>query len=277
MAQKDPRGSASFRFRVVLGRLCIAIPALAASMLLVPEVSWATVYCNTMEYHYGGEESSSGYYQGIERYISSTTLTLSPGDSMQHILNWMGLASLTWNCYGGGQCWIQAGYGSGYVGGHPSAGTQQYMEEQDVNGQAVNWAPGNRTVASDNFYTVYYTQTWVQRSGGNLGLFDAFIIPNGQQSILAGQAWIPLNDVLFAEANAEMVKSNYGPCPTMAARAYYGAGHDGSYTGGTELALSVDGLNWAKWPTGHNVDITDINYYNRAYLDGPRVFWVYTR
>lgn len=189
-----------------------------------------------------------------------------------HILNWIGGdgGNTCINSLLGGLCSIQAGYGTGNVGGKASgAGLHAYMEEEDLYGYDPSW-PGIGLTQND-FVTVHYSG--ITNSAG-AGRWDAYIQPAGSSPILVGQAWFP--NPVYSNASLEAnTESNYsGASDTCAGEAqyeYYGTTGAGTVTVGSQIQAYETGVGWKPMTNYLTYPVSDTPY-NEASINSNIAF-----
>jgi hypothetical protein len=222
------------------GRITPILTAIAAAgcLSVVTAGSASAATCNGGGYLYGGQQEGVGW-EGIEAYLNTTSLTLYAGSSEAHVLNLVEEKNFSADCSGQAGCWLQDGWGIGYLPSPcgVSSGVYPYEENADVNAYNCTWET-TIPLGNSNFFNVYFTGV---TSGGN-GLMDGYMT-NGGTPILIGQAWLPDNATnLTSTAVTEVYTRSSQQCPTV-----------GAWQTFSSLNLSPNGSTWYDWsgtPTG---------------------------
>lgn len=253
-------GTSGHRIR----RLVIGIAAALLAALGLPLAALAAT-CGA-GYHYAGETSSNNFHglQGELGNVSGQSL-----NGAVHIINYYDLSDTSYNCNGNGQCWIQAGFGQGNVGGYVApASNHAYEETNDLNGYNVNWNPTGYVSGSDHSgYISLYIQS---QSGGNT-LYYAYSYSTSGSHFL-GSAWLPSNS-LTADINTETEYSGSATCATLNSPVYYGANATGGYDSGTFIEYWDTGsstwyaVNDPGWSTltGGNMNYAELAGHRTAF------------
>jgi hypothetical protein len=280
------RGGRYLKRKRFLSRSAIAGGAVSFGVLVVPQVAAAAVpVCLNGAYVYGGENTNnSTYIAGAEGDISVDSTDLPYGASTAHQINYLAASTQNTGCYhggNGGQCQIQAGYGSGYVGESgdyaETSSNEAYMEEEDING----YDPSFYTFAltQNDYISDFFTGTTTKKGSITYGLYDAYITPAGSSPVLVGQAYLPnyAGATIFADAESVNITapSPYD-CPAVHQTDWFGTNGSGKSSAGTQIDLyNAISKTWGSWPAANFTNNTSIGSYTYSSVNPPGAFGTY--
>lgn len=219
----------------------MSLAVLLTSVLWDSPIAFAVNNCANNVYYYGGETLiGNPVYEGSEGVVTGGSHVL---EKAYHDIDYLALENeeLTYNLCNrddsGGYCWISAGNGIGNVGGHVSNGFQGYMEENDVNGYAVNWTNG--TCASGQEYvSLYFTGVYSRGYPEFVAIFTSDGTC-GYQHVGTAYTYTVGQDFVAASE----VDGSGGECAQFN-HTYFGANTSAQTSTGTELQLSLNGATW---------------------------------
>jgi hypothetical protein len=250
----------------------VAIPVAVGVVCLQAQPAAASQTCTAGVYHYAGLGTHDQIYAGIERYISVDSANVA-NTSTDHLINYLDASVTQVGCGSQSQCWLQAGYGIGNVGGHVSTTLSAYAEDNDYYGYDVNWPSFGLT--QNDFYTVYFTGETASIGGGNtIGLFDAYAVPAGSGPQLVGQAWLEYYQKVLPQATTEGITGVTETCPSLAEYQYFGTDGSSNNNSSTQLYLYGNNEEWKVWPSGDAHSYSDSVFgYNSLYNYGAFETW----
>lgn len=220
----------------VRGPLAILLVISTLEMTGAPSALAATT-CGAYDYKYMGQATPSASWDQAYGDISVASIAVPAGLSNAHEINYLSLTDVEDRCNtdirSSMNCWIQAGYGEGNVGGYINTkGQEPYMEYSDEYGYNVNWVT-TFGLTQDDYVTVYDTGT--QDGMGNT-LYEAFIQPTTLGAKMIGKAWLYRQSV-YVQAYSEGENFSSAACPSIKQYIYFGT--NGSGGGGSSAQYDL--------------------------------------